>query len=261
MTKQWKKKINFWFEDIDTPVGRAVDIVVVFLVFIVSIIFVLNTYSLSPWTNAVLGTLENMIVIIFVFEYLLRMWSSPNRIRQFFNIYQLIDLVAILPLFLTGKSYQILRVFRALRFLRLVRFMGKRHFFFRRLTFTHIIVIRIVYIISSIIFVSAGMIFYAESGIPGSGINSFSDAVYFSIVTLTTVGFGDIVPLSGYGRLITILIIVSGIVFIPWQIRDLIRHTVQPIPGAGRRDITCPNCGTSNHEEDARFCRVCGEKI
>lgn len=114
----------------------------------------MNAYTLSVSKRSFLGGLENLIVSIFVFEYLLRMWSAPNRVNQFFNIYQLIDLVAILPVFLIGQGYQILRVFRALRFLRLVRFIGIKHFFFKKLTFTQLIVLRIVYIIVAIIFVS-----------------------------------------------------------------------------------------------------------
>jgi voltage-gated potassium channel len=261
MEKDWRSRIHFCFEDIETPMGRAVDILIVSLVFLVSLIFVIKTYSISPDARLILDGLENLIVAIFVLEYLLRMWSAPKRVRQFFKIYQLIDLVAILPIFFTGQGYQILRVFRALRFLRLVRFMRSQHFFFRRLRPVDIILIRIVYIVLSIIFVSAGMIFYAESSLPGSNINTFFDAVYFSIVTLTTVGFGDIAPVSAYGRFITILIIVSGVVFIPMQIRDLLRHYVSPAVSGGRSDVKCVSCGTRWHETDAKFCRVCGAKL
>jgi voltage-gated potassium channel len=261
MQKDWRSRIHFWFEDIETPMSRAVDIVVVALVFLVSLIFVIKTYPISEGARGFLDGLENLIVGVFVFEYLLRMWSAPNRLRQFFNVYQVIDLIAILPIFFTGQGYQILRVFRALRFLRLLRFMSGQHFFFRKLRPVDIIVIRIVYIVLSIIFVSAGMIFYAESNLPGSKINSFFDAVYFSIVTLTTVGFGDITPVSTYGRFITILIIVSGIIFIPWQIRDLLQHIVTPAASRSIEDVACKACGTRGHEEDAKFCRVCGEKL
>jgi voltage-gated potassium channel len=112
-----------------------------------------------------------------------------------------------------------------------------------------------VYIALSIIFVSAGMIFYAEHNIPESHIKTFYDAVYFSIVTLTTVGYGDITPVSGYGRFITILIIISGIIFIPWQVRDLIRQLVSP---REKREFLCKSCGLRIHDEDARYCKSCG---
>jgi voltage-gated potassium channel len=99
------------------------------------------------------------------------------------------------------------------------------------------------------------MIFYAESGLEGSQIKTFMDAVYFSIVTLTTVGYGDITPVSGYGRFITILIITSGIAFIPWQIRDLIK---QLISTSDRLEVTCGSCGLRFHDRDAEYCKKCG---
>jgi voltage-gated potassium channel len=255
MLAEWKSKINFWFEDIETPIGRAVDIGVVTLVFLVSGIFVIKTYPIPDGFRQSLGSMENFIVGIFVIEYFLRMWSAPSRIKQFFNLYSFIDLIAIAPIFFIGQGYQILRVFRALRFLRLVRFLRGDHFFIRKLSQTHIIVIRIIYILLSIIFVSAGMIFYAENNLPGSQINTFFDAVYFSIVTLTTVGYGDITPVSTYGRFITILIIVSGIVLIPWQIKDLFQHLLLP---EQKTEVICKRCGLKYHDKDAKFCKKCG---
>ena len=258
--KDWKAKIHFWFEDVETPMGRTFDIVVVALVFIVSTLFVIKTYPISDELRYILDRTENIIIFVFIVEYLMRMWSAPSKVRQFFNLYSIIDLVAILPFFFAGGSidYEILRVFRALRFLRLIRFMEGARFFIRGVTATHLIVIRIVYIILSIIFVSAGMIFYAESGLEGTKINTFMDAVYFSIVTLATVGYGDITPVSGQGRFITVLIITSGIAFIPWQIRNLIK---QLIAANDRLELSCVSCGQNFHEYDAVYCKKCGARL
>jgi voltage-gated potassium channel len=139
--KEWKAKIHFWFEDIETPTGRAFDIVVVTLVFIVSTLFVIKTYPISDELRHLLDRTENIIIFIFIIEYLLRMWSAPSKVRQFFSLYSIIDLVAILPFFFEGGSldYEILRVFRALRFLRLARFMEGGRFFIRGVTATHLI--------------------------------------------------------------------------------------------------------------------------
>lgn len=258
MRKTLREKINFWFEDIVTPMGRAVDIAVVGLVFVFSAIFVIRTYPIPETASRVLHAIEYIIAGIFVLEYVLRIWSSPQRIRQVFKLYSIIDLLAIIPVFFAQESFQLLRVFRALRFLRLIRFLRREHFFFRRLTPMHIIVLRIVYIICSIIFVSSGMIFYAEHNLPDTQIQTFFDAFYFSIVTLSTVGFGDVTPASSYGRFITILIILSGIVFIPWQIRDLIQ---QLFTHAWKMDLTCQSCGMKFHDHDARHCKGCGSGL
>jgi voltage-gated potassium channel len=258
MLEKLRSRINFYFVDIETAPGRAVDIAVVALIVIVSIIFVIKTYQIPRELLLILNQIENIIIGIFVIEYILRIWSAPNRIRQIFSIYSIVDLIAIIPFFFVAESYQILRIFRALRVLRLIRFLEGRHFFYRRFTRTHIIVIRIVFIIFAIIFVSSGMIFYAEHKHPGTKIATFSDSVYFAIITLTTVGYGDITPVTGFGRFITILIVLSGIIFIPWQIKELIKQFI--IPGE-KISTECRTCGLEHHEADAKFCKNCGTQL
>lgn len=253
-----KNRIHFLFDDIETPAGRAVDIIVVILIFIVSVVFVIKTYTLSSEFHSLLDRIENTIIIIFIIEYLLRIWSAPHRIREMMKIYSLVDLIAIIPIFFAIDSYQVLRIFRALRVLRLIRFLKDSHFFYRRFSQTHLIIIRIFFIIFAIIFVSSGLIFYAESRNHGSDIKTFTDAVYFSIITLTTVGYGDFTPKTGYGRFITILIVLSGIIFIPYQVKELIR---QFLISDEKQRKKCSGCGHDYHDGDALFCKKCGEKL
>jgi voltage-gated potassium channel len=82
--------------------------------------------------------------------------------------------------------------------------------------------------------------------------------MYFSVATMTTVGFGDITPISEAGRLLTILMIWSGIALIPWQIGDLIRRLVKTI---NKVETPCPSCGLTFHDADAQFCRSCGTQL
>jgi voltage-gated potassium channel len=253
-----KSKIHFWFEDIQTPAGRALDILVVILIFIVSTIFVLKTYPLPSVLHYWLDRVENFIIVVFVIEYILRIWSAPDRIREMLKIYSIVDLVAIIPIFFAIDSYQVLRIFRALRVLRLIRFLKDSHFFYKKFSQTHLIIIRITFIIFAIIFVSSGLIFYAESRNPGSDIKTFADAVYFSIITLTTVGYGDITPKTGYGRFITVLIVLSGIIFIPFQVKELIKQFLVRDEKQIRK---CAGCSHDSHDGDALFCKKCGGKL
>jgi len=142
--------------------------------------------------------------------------------------------------------------------MRLMRFLENRHFFFGSIQAVHLIIFRIIFIMVAIVFVSAGLIFYAENKINPENFRTFFDAVYFSVVTLTTVGFGDITPFSNYGRTITLLIIISGIVFIPWQVRNLIAHF---IASASKIELACSRCGLEFHDKDATHCKHCGSKI
>lgn len=238
--------------------GKAFDLVVLVLIFLICAIFVLKTYNLSETTLRRLNQAETIITIIFVIEYLLRFWVAENRLKHLFNIYSLIDLAAIVPLFFAQQHFQVIRLFRALRILRLLRFLENSHFFFGSIKTIHLIIFRIVFIITAIVFVSSGLIFYAESRINPEDFSTFFDAVYFSVVTLTTVGFGDMTPVSDYGRVITMLIIISGIVFIPWQVRNLIAHFIASMSKISQ---TCTGCDLEYHDRDALHCKRCGSAL
>ena len=84
------------------------------------------------------------------------------------------------------------------------------------------------------------------------------DAFYFSIVTMTTVGFGDVTPISEIGRLLTVLMIFTGIALIPWQVGDLIKRLVK---NTTQVEIVCAGCGLAFHDVDAGFCKRCGTKL
>ena len=258
MLSKVKQKINFYFDDLTTPMGKTFDLVIIALIFLVCAIFVIKTYNIPERLRETVNLIEKIIIIFFIVEYLLRFWVAERKLKFFFNIYSLIDLAAILPVFFAQQHFQVIRVFRALRIMRLIRFLEDRHFFFGSIEHVHLIIFRIIYIMFAIVFVSSGLIFYTEHEINPENFRTFFDGVYFSIVTLTTVGFGDITPLSDYGRVITILIIISGILFIPWQVRNLIAHFIFSI---NKASLTCKECGLEYHDRDAVHCKRCGSKI
>jgi voltage-gated potassium channel len=258
MLSKVKQRINFYFDDLTTPMGKTFDLVIIALIFLVCIIFVIKTYNIPERLREIVNLIETIIIVIFIIEYLLRFWVAGRKLKFFFNIYSLIDLAAILPIFFAQQYFQVIRVFRTLRILRMIRFLEDRHFFFGSIKAVHLIIFRISYIMFAIVFVSSGLIFYTEHNINPENFRTFFDGVYFSIVTLTTVGFGDITPLSDYGRVITILIIISGILFIPWQVRNLIANFIFSI---NKASLTCKECGLEYHDRDAVHCKRCGSKI
>jgi len=258
MLSKIKQRINFYFEDLTTPLGKTFDLVVIALIVLLCIAFVVETYELPEGVRKTVNLLETIIIGIFIIEYLLRLWVSKKKLKHFFRIYSLIDLAAIIPIFFAQQHFQVIRVFRVIRIMRLMRFLEHRHFFFGSIQSVHLIILRIIFIMVAIVFVSAGLIFYAEHEINPERFRTFFDAVYFSVVTLTTVGFGDITPVSDYGRTITLLIIASGIIFIPWQVRNLIAHFITSI---SKIALVCKGCGLEYHERDASHCKRCGSKI
>ncbi len=222
----FKERISFYFEDIETPTGMAFDLVVITLVILVSAIFVIETYSISSAFRQILGLIETAIIFIFILEYLLRFWVAQNKIRYFFSIYSLIDLLAILPFFL-ATHIEFLRMFRVFRFLRLLRFY-RSHQIIGRLTNKDVFITsRLFFTFFTIIFVSSGFLYSLEHSANPDKFSNFFDAFYFSFIAMTTVGFGDIAPITDAGRAITILMISSGFIFIPWQIGEFIRRIIR----------------------------------
>jgi voltage-gated potassium channel len=145
-------------------------------------------------------------------------------------------------------------VFRIFRFL---RFTADPDFFFGNLTWQVLKVVRLFLTIFMIFFISSGLFFHVENGI-NAGVKTFGDAFYFTVVALTTVGFGDITPMSEGGRWVTVFMILSGIVLIPWQVSRIVKEWVRM---ASKKEIICPGCGLRYHDEDASNCKSCGHII
>ncbi len=253
-----QQKVRFYFEDIETPLGRAINLVITGLVLLSLAIFIAETYAIPTSVYAILQQLNHLILIIFTVEYGLRFWSAENKLRFVFNLYSLIDLVAILPLFFTALDIRFIRIFRWFRILRLIRFFEGKTVFGYVTRQDSAIFARILFTIFTIIFIYSGLIYQVEHPINPEGFGTFLDALYFSVATMTTVGYGDITPVSQIGRLLAVLMILTGIALIPWQIGDLIK---QLIKATNQIEIRCLHCGWETHDADAKFCKMCGWRL
>lgn len=253
-----REKIAFYFEDIETSLGLAINLTVLGLIVLSSGIFVAQTYPLSPKLAISLHALDLAVLVIFTIEYFLRFWSAKNRRKFFFSIFSLIDLISILPLLLGVMDFRFLRVFRWFRILRIIRFWRLETKLFRIKTQDNIIFARIFLTLFSLVFVYAGLIYQVEHQVNGNGLNNFFDAFYFVVVTMTTVGYGDVTPLSEAGRAMTLLMILTGVLFIPWQLSELIKQVLKTVNLVNKE---CFSCGLSMHDPDAKFCKQCGDEL
>lgn len=243
---------------VDTPFGRLVNFAIISSILVLSGIFVARTYSLPPGLDLWLERVEWVITALFIVEYVVRLWAAENRLAYMLSLYSAIDLVAILPFFFAGSGLQPVRIFRVLRIMRLIRFLDDPHFFFGTVRRDQLIMLRIVFTLVCIIFVSAALVYQAEHPGNPEHFRTFFDGVYFAVVTLTTVGFGDVTPKSDYGRLITLGVILSGIVFLPWQVKQLIGSWLASMR---QHEVTCTGCDLQQHDADASFCKRCGAKL
>lgn len=253
-----RKTIRFYLDDIETPIGRAINLTITALVLLSSSFFVAETYPIPATARQLLNDVDASILIVFVMEYVLRLWCAENPLRYFFSLYSLIDLVAILPFFLGTNDIRFIRIFRWFRILRLIRFLEGQTTFGYVSSQDGAIVTRILFTLFAIVFVYSGLIYQVEHPVNSERYRTFLDAVYFSVATMSTVGFGDVTPISEMGRLLTVLMIVTGIVLIPWQLGDLIKRLVKT---SNQREFPCPTCELTIHDIDAHFCKNCGTKL
>jgi voltage-gated potassium channel len=238
---------------LETITGQIVNLCSGCLVFLLATIFVIHTYGISSELKNQLRAIASGLLLILMMESLLRWVCAENRLRSLFGFYTLLDWGVILT-FLTGVTdLSFLLILRWFRILRLVQRLPSK-----LKTEENFILSRILLTLFSIAFIASGLIYQVESQVNEHTFRHFFDAFYFSIVTMTTVGFGDILPTTDGARVVTILMIVSGIILIPWQIDDLIKTLVR---SAGKVEFLCPNCQFSRHDADAKFCKICGNQL
>ena len=251
-------KIFLYLEDIENPIGRIVNLLITGLVLVSTGIFIAETYPLAPDIRSLIAKIDIIILLIFAVEYLLRLIAAPKKFKYIFSFYSLIDLIAILPVLTGITDVSFIRILRWFRILRLLRFIEGKALLGNLDREDSSIVTRILFTIFSIIFIYSGLIYQVEHPVNPKDFGTFFDAVYFAVVTMTTVGFGDVTPTSDAGKLMTVLMILTGIALIPWQLGDLIKQVAK---SANKVNAVCPKCQLSSHDLDARFCKFCGGKL
>ena len=260
-----QQKVRFYLEDIDTPIGKAINLTIAGLVLLSTVIFITETYPIPDRVRVQIALLNQLIMTLFTLEYVLRLWSAERKLRYFFSLYGLIDLLAIMPfLFITFNftaiDIRFIRIFRWFRILRLLRYLEGTTLFGYVSREDSAIFMRILFTLFSIVFIYSGLIYQVEHPINPKAFATFLDAVYFAVATMTTVGYGDITPISQLGRLLAVMMILTGIALIPWQVGDLIRQLVKTT-NQTTATLLCSNCGLTEHDLDARFCKICGKSI
>jgi voltage-gated potassium channel len=255
---QLRRKIAYYLEDIETPIGRAINLFLLGLILLSSAIFVAQTYPIPDSARNIIDAIDRLIGIIFVAEYIIRFLCADDKIKFFLRPFSLLDLIAILPFILRLTNIQFIRMFRWFRILRLIRFINLKISFLRISSEDGIIFARILFTLFIIIFIYSGLIYQVEHRVNAEAFGTFLDAFYFSVVTMTTVGFGDVTPISEGGRLLTVLMIWTGIALIPWQLGDLIKQLIKT---ANQVENDCSACGLPFHDKDAQFCKICGTKL
>lgn len=267
--RTFRQTVQFYMIDFQTPLGKAIDVLIIALNLLAVALFVLNTYDISASQRELLWRLEIAVVGIFIVEYILRLYGAPHRWDYVRDGYSIIDLVAIIPtliLIALPASFfvhdimfiQTLRVLTALRIFRFLRFISQNHLLFGMISQGMVNVARLVVTIIIIFFVYSGLFYFVENPF-NPDVHNFGDAFYFTVVAVSTVGFGDIVPVTQAGRLVTVAMIISGIILIPFQAARIFRAWL--MTGREKKVLVCPSCGLDRHDTDAKYCKKCGEDL
>ena len=268
--KHWRTKLHDIIYEADTPAGKLFDVLLL-IVIIASILLVMleSVGSIDTKYHTFLYVSEWVITILFSIEYITRIITVKKPSKYIFSFYGIIDFLSTIPMylsfFLVGSqslvALRALRLLRVFRILKLTRYIGESTNLVRALKLSRA---RILVFVSFVIIlcVVLGTIMYLVESEQGSGFTSIPISVYWAIVTLTTVGYGDIAPHTPLGQLIAsaIMILGYGIIIIPTgiitsEMARVSRHDIQT------NTVSCPNCSVYNHRDDAEFCHSCGHKL
>jgi voltage-gated potassium channel len=268
--KSWKQKIHEVIYGTHTPAGKLFDILLlVVIVYSVIIVMLESIPSFDEKHHKFLNYSEWVVTILFSIEYILRIISINRPKKYIFSFFGVVDLLSTIPkylsLFLVGSQYltafRILRLLRVFRILKLVRFVGESNNLIRALHASRNKIFVFVFFVI-VISVLLGTVMYIVEG-PTHGFTSIPHSVYWTIVTLTTVGYGDISPGTPLGQFIATLIMIIGygVIAVPTGI-----VSAEYAAGVANKnnidtDRTCPDCGTEIMSMDAHYCRQCGHRL
>jgi voltage-gated potassium channel len=203
-------------EQNDTRWGRVFDLVIVSLIFVSLAAFSIETLpDLSAQTKRVLGTIEVVTVVVFTVEYLLRVFVADNKRRFVFSFFGLVDLFAILPFYIAAgfdlRMIRALRVLRLFRAFKLTRYSKAIQRFHRAFLIAREEIVLFLTVAIILIYFAAVGIYYFENGAQPKAFASVFHSLWWSVVTLTTVGYGDVYPVTVGGKIFTFLVLIIGL--------------------------------------------------
>jgi voltage-gated potassium channel len=262
-----REKIHEIIFEADTPAGKLFDVLLLFAILLsVGAVMLETVPSFQAKHREMLYTLEWVFTIFFTIEYLLRLYCVYRPMKYAKSFFGIIDLLAILPTYLSFfiVGAQSLLVIRILRLMRVFRIFKLGHFLAEsdqliralkasrpKITVFMLFVVLLVTIIGSVMYI-------AEGGADGTGFTSIPQSIYWAIVTLTTVGYGDITPVTNFGKFLSAVVMILGyaVLAVPTGIVSVEmfrtkKHSAQ----------ACRYCAAEGHDEDAIYCKQCGERL
>jgi len=251
----------------DTPAGKWFDVILIMSILLsVTAVMLDSVKSINQEYGAFLYSVEWLFTVLFTIEYILRLSCTRRPVRYVSSFFGIVDLLAILPtyisIFIPGSQFliaiRILRILRTFRVLKLVQYMNESQLLLQALWVSRRKIIVFLFAIFTMVIIFGSFMYLIEG--EENGFTSIPKSVYWAIVTMTTVGYGDISPQTDLGQILASLIMIMGygIIAVPTGI-----VTAELTHLAGQKAIhqVCRDCNCQDHEADAKFCRQCGKKL
>lgn len=262
-----RNRIHIIIEGTDTRLGKLFDIVLLITILAsVAVVMLDSVLYMRLQYGTLFRYAEWFFTILFTIEYILRWFSAPNRFRYAFSFFGIVDLLSVLPSYLSlvfgGAQYllviRILRILRVFRVLKLNTYMQQAGFLAsalktsqQKITVFFLSLVLLVTIFGSVVYVVEG---------PENGFTSIPISIYWAVVTVTTTGYGDMSPKTPIGQAIASMVMITGyaIIAVPTGIftAELARNMRPQL-----NPIACPNCGKFGHAVGADFCDRCGHAL
>ena len=263
-----KQKIYSIVFESDTPKGKLFDIVLIGSITLSVLLVILESMHIFPHSAyLVLRVLEYLLTLFFTFEYLARIYCLKEPRNYIFSFFGIIDLLATLPVYLGFVFHDshyllVIRAFRLIRVFRIFKlflFINEGNLLLRSLWISAPKIF-IFFFFVLILVTSMGTVMYMIEGTqPGSDFNNIPNSIYWAIVTMTTVGYGDITPETPLGRFLSAVIMLIGYTIIAVPTGIVSATMVSEHKKQEKRK--CPRCQRDGHDFEAMYCKYCGAKL
>lgn len=263
----WRSALHEVIFEADTPAGKVFDVLLIVSILASVVAVMLDSMgAVRQEYGRLLYLTEWVFTLLFTAEYALRLLCVGRPFKYAVSFYGVVDLLAIIPTYLSlilpGSQYllviRILRILRIFRILKLVSYLGEARLLMQALRASRRKVAVFLFTVLTLVVIFGSLMYVIEGA--KSGFTSIPRSIYWAIVTLTTVGYGDISPQTALGQALASLVMILGysIIAVPTGI-----VTVEMSHTFGRKVSTqvCPECSAEGHDADARHCKFCGARL
>ena len=251
----------------DTRPGKIFDLVLIIFILISVLAVILDSVEdIRLKYHDLLIWIEWIITIFFTLEYFIRIWTSPKPYKYIFSFYGLIDFLAIIPTYISvicggAMGFAVirgLRLLRIFRILKITRYSSEGSIIVEAMKASRVKIFVFLFAVCTVILIIGTLMYLIEG--EKSGFVSIPVSVYWAIVTLTTVGYGDITPLTAFGKFVAgfVMILGYGIIAVPTSI---VTYELSTSVRGARKKIMCKQCESIDHDKDAKFCKECGAEL